>query len=171
MAISLLKPGPELEQSYRDYIVELGDEERYPFPLDFEHDDFPAYLQRLDDLANGINIPDSYVPSSTFWLVDGDEILGVSNLRHFLNDKIRQYGGHIGLGIRPSQRGKGLGSLLMALTIGEARKRGIGEIHIHCEKNNEASVRTITGNHGVLDSEADYGDPPVTIQRYVVAAV
>ena len=170
MPVALVLPHPDFEQSYRAYIDELGDEERYPFPLDFEHHDFVALLQRLDDFASGTNLPDGYVSSSTFWLVEGEELIGVSNLRHTLNEKIRHCGGHIGLGIRPSYRGKGLGNVLMALTIEEARKRGMGELHIHCHKDNEASARMIISNHGVLHSEIEDGEPPVTIQRFVVAA-
>ena len=98
------------------------------------------------------------------------ELIGVSNLRHHLNEQIWASGGHIGLGIRPSYRGRGLGNLLMALTIGEARKRGIDEVHIHCYKANEASARVIISNGGVLQSEVTEGDPAVVIQRYVVDA-
>lgn len=170
MAVALILPNPEYEQSYGAYIVELGDEERYPFPLDFEHNDFAALLRRLDDFTKGINIPEGFVPSSTFWLVEGGEIIGVSNLRHYLNERIRHCGGHIGLGIRPSYRGRGLGNVLMALTIQEARKRGIGELHIHCHKANEASTRMIISNGGVLDSEVEDGEPGEIVRRYVVAA-
>lgn len=170
MTVALVLPNPEYEQSYCAYIVELGDEERYPFPLDFEHNDFVALLQRLDDFAKGINIPEGFVPSSTFWLIEDGEIVGVSNLRHYLNERIRHCGGHIGLGIRPLCRGRRLSKVLMALTIQEARKRGIGELHIHCHKHNEASARMIISNGGALDSEIGDGEPEEIVQRYVVAA-
>jgi hypothetical protein len=52
----LILPRLEYEPSYGAYIRELGDEERYPFPLDFEHGDFAALLMRLDDLATGTNL-------------------------------------------------------------------------------------------------------------------
>lgn len=167
MAVSLVLPTADYEQSYGEYIAELGDEERYPFPLDFEHHDFAALLKRLSEFANGVNIPDGFVPSSTYWLVEGGEIIGVSNLRHYLNERIKQCGGHIGLGIRPSYRSKGLGNALMTLTIQEARRRGIGEIHIHCHKHNEASARMIISNGGVLESEIE--ESSEIVQRYVVA--
>ncbi|AKC85484.1 GNAT family N-acetyltransferase [Pseudoxanthomonas suwonensis] len=169
MTATLVLPGRGYERSYRGYILELGDEERYPFPLDFEYRDFAALLRRLDEFANGIDIPEGFVPSSTYWLVEGGEIVGVSNLRHRLNERIRQCGGHIGLGIRPSRRGRGFGNALMALTIREARKRGIEDVHIHCHKGNEASARMIVRNGGVLDSEIEDGEPAGIVQRYVVA--
>lgn len=170
MAAELVLPSCEYEQSYCEYIIELGDEERYPFPLDFEHSDFTALLKRLDEFANGINIPDGFVPSSTYWLVEDGEIIGVSNLRHYLNERIKNCGGHIGLGIRPSCRGHGIGNKLMAFTIHEAQKRGIGEIHIHCRRNNEASVRMIISNGGVLDSEIKDLESGAVVQRYVLRA-
>lgn len=166
----LTRPDPALESSYRGYITELGDEERYPFPLDFEHGDFPALLQRVDNLARGIDLPEGFVASSTFWLVEDGELVGVSNLRHTLNERIRHCGGHIGLGIRPSRRGHGLGNTLMRLTIAQARARGMGELHIHCHKHNAASARMIIANGGVLDSEVAIGEPVEVVQRFIVPA-
>lgn len=168
MSRSLIKPSPEFEASYGEYIRELGDEERYPFPLDFDHSDFRSLVDRLKEIEAGRNLPEGYVSSSTFWLVEGREIIGVSNLRHTLNRGIRMCGGHIGLGVRPSQRGRGLGVELMRLTIQEARKRGIEEVHIHCYKSNAASARIIEANGGVLHSEIKDGASVKIVQRFVV---
>lgn len=168
MTLQLCQPAPEHEATYRSYITELGDENRIPFPLDFEHADFSAWLTRVENLANGSDVPEGFVPSTTYFLMDGDELIGVSNLRHYLNDRIREHGGHIGLGVRPSLRGKGIGNQLMALTIAEARKKGIGEIHIHCLKENLPSARTIQHNGGELHSEVMEGSH--LVQRYIVPA-
>ena len=106
------------------------------------------------------------MPSTTFFLMDGDELIGVSNLRHYLSDLIREHGGHIGLGVRPSLRGLGIGNQLMALTIAEALKIGIDEIHIHCLAGNMASASAIRRNGGLLDSETIQEGQQ--IQRYIV---
>lgn len=164
----LMLPCREYEASYREYIAELGDEERYPFPLDFVHDDFAALLKRLDDFSDGIELPDGFVPSSTYWLVEAGELIGVSNLRHVLNQRIMHCGGHVGLGVRPSCRGRGLGGKLLALTIAEARRKGIGDIHIHCHKHNEASMRMIASTGALLDSEVQEPGSEVLILRYVL---
>jgi len=169
MALELVLPSRTYEHSYNGYIVELGDEDRYPFPLDFAHHVFVALLQRLADIARGVNIPQGFVPSSTFWLIEDGELVGVSNLRHYLNARIRHCGGHIGVGIRPSCRGRGLGSELMALTIQVARQRSIDAIHLHCHKENAASARMIVSNGGLLHSEVADGPNQDIVQRYVVA--
>lgn len=168
MGQSLIKPTLRYEASYREYIEELGDEERYPFPLDFDHSDFVALLDRLADFEAGRNLPAGYVASSTFWLVESGELIGVSNLRHSLNEEIGRCGGHIGLGIRPSRRGRGLGAELLSLTIQEAWKRGIEEVHIHCYKENKASAKIIESNGGILHSEIEKGYPAKIVQRFVV---
>lgn len=164
-SIALIEPCAEFEPSYRAYIAELGDEVRYPFPLDFDHSDFAQLLQRLRDFRAGIGIPEGFVASATYWLVDGSELVGVSNLRLSLNDRLREHGGHIGLGIRPSQRGHGLGKLLLRLTVAEARKHGIAQVHVHCHKHNLASARMIVANGGLLHSEVPHDG--AWIQRYI----
>lgn len=165
--MELIHPNSSYQRSYSQYITELGDEERYPFPLDFEYADFAALLDRLNEFRKGIKLPKGYVPSSTYWLVDKNELIGVSNLRHFLNDNIRESGGHIGLGIRPSYRGKGLGSLLMALTLEKAKAKGINEVHVHCYKENKASAAMIIANKGELESEIQDSNSDELIQRYI----
>ena len=111
------------------------------------------------------------MPSSTFWLVDGEELVGVSNLRHRLNAGLREYGGHIGLGIRPSRRGQGLSVELLKRTIEQARARGIGEVHIHCHASNSASARMIQRAGGVLDAEGRRPAGRETLLRFIVPKV
>jgi len=164
--MQLVSPSQKYKESYIGYIKELGSEERYPFTLDFEHSDFPKYLNTLENYSNGIDIPEDAVPSSTFWLVEGAELLGVTNIRHSLNDRIEYCGGHIGLGIRPANRGKGLGNLLMKLSIQKLVEMGVNPIHIHCYKDNIASAKVIIDNGGVLESEFSSGGK--SIQRFVV---
>ncbi|MEM8984166.1 MAG: GNAT family N-acetyltransferase [Pseudomonadota bacterium] len=170
MTTSLIEPCTDYEGSYVEYIRELGDAERYPFPLDFDHADFPALVERLLGYASGQNLLPGHVANSTFWLVDDAEILGVSNLRHTLNDTLKTAGGHIGLGIRPSVQGNGLGKRLLSLTVTEAWQRGIDPIHVHCMKDNLASARMILANGGHLRSEAEYGDTGDIIQRYTITS-
>lgn len=162
----LILPGAAYESSYRAYIDELGAEERYPFPMDFDHSDFSALLDRLESFRTGVDLPDGFVPSTTYWLVEKEELVGVSSLRHVLNERLRHAGGHIGLGIRPTFRGKRLGECLLRLTIEKAGQLGIQTVHVHCHKHNEPSARMIRENGGRLDSEIE--EHGKIIQRYVV---
>ncbi len=165
--LSLVTPGMAWQVSYNSYIEELGKEERYPFPMDFDHRDFAAMLQKIADFAAGVNLPDGYVASTTLWLVSGDDLLAVANIRHTLNDNLRYAGGHIGLGVRPSARGQSLGNYLMQQSINFARQLGIGDVHIHCYKDNHASRGMIEHCGGELESEVAMDDGTV-VWRYVV---
>ncbi|WP_026376061.1 GNAT family N-acetyltransferase [Aestuariibacter salexigens] len=148
----LVFPSEKYKRSYTYYIEELGDEERYPFPLDFDHTDFQAMLKRNRDFYNGINLPAGYAPSSTYWLIDGEDIVGVSNLRHYLNEQLVEAGGHIGLGVRPSRRQSGVGKTLLMLTLEQARQKNIHIVHIHCYADNRASASLIRACGGELES-------------------
>ena len=164
--MKLILPTEKYKHSYQEYIKELGDEERYPFPMDFDCSDFVKMLKKIKDFADGINLPSGYVQSSTFWLVDSGELIGVTNIRHCLNKEIEHCGGHIGLGVRPSYRGKGYGNKLMALSIEKLNELGVNTIHIHCYKDNAASAKAILANGGSLRSELPLGNK--VVQRYMV---
>ncbi|RUO65109.1 Predicted acetyltransferase [Pseudidiomarina planktonica] len=165
---TLILPSADYQQSYINYIQELGNEERYPFPLDFDHSDFAALLKRIHNFSQGLNIPDGFVQSSTYWLVEDDEIIGCTNIRYRLNSQIEHCGGHIGLGIRPSYRGKGLGNKLLELSIDKARAFGIKTIHIHCHTHNAASRRMIESCGGQLHSCIEVDDEQIS--RYTIAS-
>lgn len=128
-----------------------------------DYHDFDYYLENLEIK----NPKDHLVPDSVLFLLDEDRnrLLGAVNIRHYLNDYLLQYGGHVGDGIRPSERGKGYATEMIRLALLECKKLGIDRVLMVCDKNNVASARTIIKNGGVLENEIiDYEG--VLIQRY-----
>lgn len=164
--MELVTPDIKYKASYLSYIEELGDEERYPFPLDFDYHDFKAMLLKIEDFKQGRDLPKGYVPSTTLWLVESDELIGVTNIRHHLNEQILTCGGHIGLSVRPSMRGKKIANYLMQQSIEYLAQRRVSPVHIHCYKSNLASANTIQHCDGVLASELTLDG--VCVQRYLV---
>ncbi|MHC5061982.1 MAG: GNAT family N-acetyltransferase, partial [Planctomycetota bacterium] len=108
-----------------------------------DKDDFEDSVRRAKDHAYGIGLPQGWVPASTYWLICQGRIIGTCNLRHELNDFLREYGGHIGYSIRPSQRGKGYGSQMLTLALEKALELGIKQVLVTCDDNNIASARVI----------------------------
>ncbi len=105
------------------------------------------------------------VPSSIYFLVDEDnKIHGAIDIRHELNDYLLQYGGHIGYGIRPSQRRKGYASQILSLALPIAKDLGISKALITCNKTNLGSARTIINDGGILENEV-INEDEIT-QRY-----
>ncbi len=167
--LSLIKPTVKLENSYRGYIRELGDSERYPFTLDFEFDDFSELVVRLNNHSLGKDLPDGWVPHTTFWLVEGEEIVGVSSLRHRMTDHLKRIGGHIGFGVRPSAQGRGVAKELLRRTLHEAGLLGIPEVWVICLKDNVASSSVIKANGGTLESEYSVPEYAGLLQRYEIS--
>lgn len=116
-----------------------------------EYDVFPAWLAKMDRERQGIGLADWKVPSSVFWLMDGDTPVGISKLRHRLTDALREHGGHIGYGVAAPCRGKGYGKALLGLTIQEARRMGITEdLLVTVNPENLPSRRVAEANGGEL---------------------
>jgi len=62
-------------------------------------------------------------------------------------------GGHIGYGIRPSERRKGLATMLLELSLIEAKRLGIKDVLVVCDAGNIGSEKTIVKNGGKADSD------------------
>ena len=120
MNVSLLTPTTDLQDEYLDFYNEWKDsgETMIPWVITKDPSNFPAMVQELLDAHNGINLPASWVPDSTYWLVtDHNRIIGAVNIRHSLTEHLFNAGGHIGYGIRPSERRKGYATKLLALSL------------------------------------------------------
>lgn len=167
-ALRLISPSREFEPSYRSLVAEIKarGERPIPFPLGFPHDDFDELIVRLEQSSKGHGLPEGFVPNSTFWVVTQSEIVGVSNVRHSLTPRLREEGGNIGYGVRPSFRGRGLGVELLRQTLGKARDLGLTKVLLTCGKDNIASVRVILSNGGALESEEYLAARGEVVQRY-----
>jgi predicted acetyltransferase len=116
-----------------------------------DYHDFDYYLAHLGTKEPG----NGKVPDSVFFLLDEerDRLLGAVNIRHYLNDSLYREGGHIGGGIRPSERRKGCATEMIRLALDECRKLGIERVLITCEKDNVGSAKSIMNNGGILENE------------------
>ena len=149
--LKLIAPTAELETEHKEMLNEwLQTGERLvPFTLQYDTYDFEKYIARLNDCKNGIGLPKTFVPSSTFWLTNvKNKIIGTVDIRHQLNANLFIEGGHIGYGIRPSERKKGYATKILELSLLEAKRLHISKILITCDKSNDASKKAILKNNG-----------------------
>ena len=118
-------------------------------------DDFPAYVQRLDDDEAGVSLPPGVVACSHRWLLDDTgAIVGVVRIRHnigtrFLAEEI----GHIGYDVPPSFRGKGYGIACMKTGLEIACTLNLERVLLCADTDNPASWRTIEHCGGILEVE------------------
>ena len=145
-----------MEEQYYDFINEWAthNELIVPYSARLLDMDYKSWLEHTYKIENKDTCPSHLVPAHTYFLVLEDQtIIGAVNIRHYLNDYLLNFGGHIGYGIRPSQRKKGYASSMLSLALPIAKKLGIDKALITCDKTNIGSAKTIIKNGGVLENE------------------
>ena len=152
--IKLIKPTVELKTEFLAMVEEhiaAGDHRVWQYDQAVEN--FEKYVQDRLDWKEGKSLPEGWIPASEFWLVRGkDKLLGTSSLRHKLTKHLRNIGGHIGYNIRPSERQKGYGTLILKLTLQKARELGLRRVLITCDEDNTASIKIIEKNGGKFEN-------------------
>ena len=167
--VYLAGPSLDLQAEYLAFYQEwrASGDHMVPWVICRDPSDFEALVSWLR--SSETTAPEGGVPHSTFWLVTGDRrVVGASNLRHRLNDRLRASGGHIGYGIRPSARRKGYATRLLSLTLEKARDLGLTRVLLCCDQGNVGSERTIRNNGGIPD-QSHLDDDGRTVLRFWIA--
>jgi predicted acetyltransferase len=127
-------------------------------------DGFAAWVSQQSRLTHpaGDPCPDEKHASSR-WIVEDGEILGGIALRHWFDNEV----GHLGYGVRPSARRRGLATWALGEMLGEARALRLERVLVVCLADNVTSARTIERNGGVLEGarETEHGE----VRRYWIA--
>ncbi len=120
----------------------------------YDFHNFDHYIKNLNTTEETKN---GWVPDTTLFCFDKDRniFVGAVNIRHYLNDTLLKTGGHIGDGIRPSERRKGYATAMIGLALEECKKLGIRKVLLCCDKNNIGSAKSIRNNGGVLENEVE----------------
>lgn len=105
---------------------------------------FRIWVARLADESGG----------TCWWIVEDGQVLGGIALRR-QNHELVARAGHIGYGIRPSSRGRGLATWALGQVLDEARVLGMERVMVVCEAGNGASAKTIERQGGILEVDRD----------------
>lgn len=89
----------------------------------------------------------------TFLLIrkNDNKIVGTINVRWNLTEKMKQFGGNIGYGIRPTERRKGYNKINLYLGLIEAKKLGLNKVMLDCDVENLGSSKTMEALGGKLE--------------------
>lgn len=92
-------------------------------------------------------------PGKTFLLIrkNDNKIIGTINVRWNLTEKVKQFGGNIGYGIRPTERRKGYNKMNLYLGLIEAKKIGLDKVMLDCDVENLGSSKTMESLGGKLE--------------------
>lgn len=137
--------------------------------VDGDHEGFIASLFVTPD---SITLPDGSqgkaVPQTLLWWVEGDRFLGSLGIRHSLNETLAIVGGHVGYAMRPSERGKGHATALLAAGLDHIRHNlPLRRVLLTVNAENPASIRVIEKNGGIhTDSVPHLWHPGETALHY-----
>lgn len=166
MTYFLAPPDVLYRQTYldalREFHAELRNLEQDEIALTHNFEGYVRHLQRqsTDQRREGL------VPETFFWLIDDDVYIGRLSLRHHLNDRLLQIGGHIGYEIRPAKRRMGYGKAILRLGLEQARQQGITRALVTCDEDNIGSAKIIEANGGILENIVLLSHRPVATRRY-----
>jgi predicted acetyltransferase len=119
-----------------------------------------AYRQATIDAHLGRNLPDGFVPASFLVGVLDGALVGRVSVRHRLNDFLLSEGGHIGYGVRPAYRRRGVATRLLRLSLIVARAHDVDRVLVTCDPDNVGSATVIERCGGRLDASRPVSDGP-----------
>ena len=172
MMLRLVKPDLYFFEQYNDMMHEWCESGTQIAPWFLGEpigtiEEFAQLVQRLDDCEHGIL--DKRFCSTTSYFVINEEgrLVGATSLRHHLTVDGFNTWGHIGYGVRPSERRKGCATEMLRLMLEEAKKRHFWRVLIGAHSDNIGSCRAIEKCGGTLENAVpDPDNPEKTINRY-----
>ncbi|RDW21142.1 GNAT family N-acetyltransferase [Oceanobacillus arenosus] len=146
----LVKVDKEWQSEHEAYFKEWGSERMVPSSFNLvAQDTYDEYLSELEIRQHGI---ENWVPNSNYFLInDENRIVAMVNIRHRLNDYLHNIGGHIGYGVRPSERRKGYATLMLAKALKKCKELELKRVLITCDEDNIGSAKVILNNGGIED--------------------
>ena len=153
--IILVKP----DLSYTDEIIKYKEESLKESPIingSAGLDRFSSieiWFEELKKRSCEDTVPKGLVPSSTYLGVREKDnyIVGMIDIRHYLNEYLTQVGGHIGYGVRKTERNKGYAKQMLKLALEKCKELKIKRVLITCDEDNIASEKVILSANAKLE--------------------
>ena len=153
--IILVKP----DLSYADEIIKYKEESLVESPIingSAGLDRFSSieiWLEELKKRSCEDTVPKGLVPSSTYLAVREKDnyIVGMIDIRHYLNEYLTQVGGNIGYGVRKTERNKGYAKQMLKLALEKCKELKIKKVLITCDEDNIASEKVILSANAKLE--------------------
>ncbi len=144
----LAEPCREYKNSFENYVLayKRAKDNYYYDKYKKALEDFDEYLEELDNYSKGTGRTLEDVATTTLWLIEDNEVVGVVRIRHWEVE----CAGHIGYDISPEYRNRGYGTRILKLALRRAAKLGIDNAIVNCRIDNTASKKIIESNNGIL---------------------
>ena len=170
--LHLVKPDLIYYEKYNEMMEEWNESNTQiaPWFLDkpFENiEEFAEFIKMLDNVENGI-VDKNFSSSTSYFVINKNgNLIGATSLRHYLTVEGFNTWGHIGYGVRPSERRKGYATEMLKMMLQEAKNKKINKVLIGAHASNIGSCKVIEKCDGILENVViDPNDTKETINRY-----
>ena len=153
--IILIKPN----LSYADEIIKYKEESLKENPLINgsaglnRFSSIEDWLEELKKRSSEDTVPEGLVPLSTYLGIREKDnyIVGMIDIRHYLNEYLTQVGGNIGYSVRKTERNKGYAKQMLKLALEKCKELKIKKVLITCDEDNIASEKVILSANGKFE--------------------
>ena len=175
MKLYLAKPDITFFEQYKDMMKEWHSSGSHIAPWFLSKsvtsfDEFCKFIRMLDDCEHGI-VDKRFSSTTSYFVVNNyGKLIGATSLRHYLTLEGFQTWGHIGYGVRPSERSKGYATQMLKMTIDQAREKKIYKLLLSAYEQNIASCKIIEKCGGILENKVYIKNKNEPIFRYSINA-
>lgn len=128
--------------------------------------DYESWLAEVEGSHAAKERYKGFVPGTQYLAVrerDG-ALVGMANIRHYLDERLLRHGGSIGYSVRFAERNKGYGSEILRMALPIIKSLGQSRALVTCFKENLGSQGVILHNGGKFCDE--FIENGRTTQRY-----
>ena len=136
----MLQEIPEVENGFTNPAYNLS------------YDEYKEWLRITDNNSIGIDLPEGWIPYTTYVLyVDGIPV-GYGRVRHSSSEYLEKVvgAGNLGYGIAKEYRRRGYGSILFKELLKKCKEIGYKEIKLFPMKSNEPTVKIMLKKGGQI---------------------
>ncbi len=154
--LKLVFPTQEYKEQLKEYLQEHRDNNEMTLSGAGGLDRLNSIDEWLEKVKNDVTRKEEgKVPATLFLAVrkSDNKVIGTIQIRHYLNERLLKNIGHIGDGVRPTERRKGYATEMIQLALNECKKIGIQRVMMGCYKDNIGSMKSIQNNGGILENE------------------
>lgn len=130
-----------------------------------------TYISECRKYTSPKTLPEGLVISTQFFYIRKADncLVGMIQVRHYFNDWLSKFGGHIGYSIKPNERRKGYATSMLRAILPYCKEIGLDKILITCLEDNIGSEKTILNNGGVYESTVYEQDRKRKLKRFWIS--